>query len=155
VAQEALANVGRHARATRVTVTLDSTERSLQLRVEDDGIGFNPGQPGSGMGLGNMRTRAGSIGGTIAVTASPGNGTLVRLSVPRAAPETDDIGYYRRRVLFGGLGFLLWIRFTVWAASDQSGMTLVVNVPLTVVYAVLLARMAAGWVRVRRQREAR
>jgi signal transduction histidine kinase len=155
VAQEALANVGRHARASHVAVTLDSTGHSLQLRIEDDGVGFDAGQPGGGMGLGNMRSRAASIGGTLAVTTQPGNGTLVRLSLPRAAPETDDIGYYRRRVLFGGVGFVVWIRFTVWAASEQSGMTLVVNVPLTVAYAVLLGRMVVGWVRVRRQREIR
>jgi signal transduction histidine kinase len=153
IAQEALANVGRHARASHVSVTLDSTEHSLQLRVEDDGVGFDAGRSQGGMGLGNMRSRAASVGGTLAVTTQPGNGTLVRLSFPRAAPATDDIGYYRRRVLFGGLGFILWIFFTVWVASNQSRMALIVNVPFAVVYAVILARMVAAWVRVRRQLE--
>ncbi len=153
VAQEALANAGRHARATHVTVTLDSTEHSLQLRIEDDGIGFDAGQAGGGMGLGNMRSRAAAIGGTIAVTTGPGNGTLVRLSVPRAAPETDDIGYYRRRVV---VYCLLFIGFVAWAtgtAFKQSPTTLMFNLPMTVFFAVLLARASLAYVRVRRQLE--
>ncbi len=153
IAQEALANVGRHARATHVTVTLDSTERSLQLRIEDDGIGFDTGQPGGGMGLGNMRSRAAAIGGTIAVTTEPGKGTLVRLSVPRAAPETDDIGYYRRRVLVWSLLFLGFVAWVVGTAFGQSPTTLMFNVPMAVFLAVLFGRAILGYVRVKRDRE--
>jgi hypothetical protein len=152
VAQEALANVGRHARATRVTVTLDASEHSLQLRIEDNGVGFDPGQPG-GMGLGNMRSRAASVGGTLAVTTQPGNGTLVRLSVPRAAPKTDDIGYYRRRVLSWGFLFVVWTALTVVRAYSFSSMTLLWYVPGAVWFAVLFGRATLAYVRVRRQLE--
>jgi signal transduction histidine kinase len=151
VAQEALANAGRHARATHVTVTLDSTERSLQLRIEDDGVGFDTGQSGGGMGLGNMRSRATAIGGTIAVTTQPGNGTLVRLSIPRSAPETDDIRYYRRRVLGWGLGVVAWAILGVSRAVGQSPTTLVWSVPMAVFFAVLFGRAVLAYVRVRRQ----
>jgi signal transduction histidine kinase len=153
IAQEALANVGRHARATHVTVTLDSTERSLQLRVEDDGVGFNPDKPGSGMGLGNMRSRAATIGGTLAVTTQPGNGTLVRLSVPRAAPETDDIRFYRRRVLTWGLLFLLTAAQTVWNAFWRNSETLVWYLPFSAWFAVLFGQAILGYVRVTRDRK--
>ena len=153
VAQEALANVGRHARPSHVSVTLDSTEHSLQLRIEDDGVGFDPSQSGSGMGLGNMRSRAASAGGTLAVTTRPGNGTLVRLSVPRAAPETDDIGYYRRRVLSWGLLFLGWTALTVLRAYGDSSMTLVWYVPGDVWIAAMFGRATLAYVRVRRGQE--
>jgi signal transduction histidine kinase len=155
VAQEALANVGRHARATHVAVTLDSTERSLQLRVEDDGVGFDAGKSSSGMGLDNMRSRAASTGGTLALTTRPGSGTLLRLSIPRAAPETDDIGYYRRRVVFGCLNFVCWTAFAAWRALGQSTMTLVWYLPCDAFFAVLLARAALAYSRVRRQQEVR
>jgi signal transduction histidine kinase len=153
VAQEALANIGRHARPTRVTVTLDSTDRSVQLRIDDNGVGFDPGQLGVGMGLGNMRSRAASVGGTLAVTTQPGNGTLVRLSVPRAAPETDDIGYYRRRVVSSSILFILWTALTVWMAFGQSSATLVWNLPADAFMAVLFGRAILAYVRVRRQLE--
>jgi signal transduction histidine kinase len=153
IAQEALANVGRHARATHVTVTLDSTERSLQLRVEDDGIGFAPGQPGGGMGLGNMRSRAASVGGTLAVTTQPGNGTLVRLSVPRAAPETDDIGFYRRRVLAWGLLFMLTAAQTLWSWFWRTSEAMVWYLPASVWFAVIFGQAILGYVRVKRNRE--
>jgi signal transduction histidine kinase len=152
IAQEALANVGRHARAAHVTVTLESTERSLQLRVEDDGVGFDSGDTGGGMGLGNMRSRAASVGGTLAVTTQPGNGTLMRLSVPRAAPETDDIRYYRRRVLSWGLLFILLAAQTVFNVFGRSSMTLVWYLPLDLFFAVLFWRAILAFVRVKRDR---
>ena len=153
VAQEALANVGRHARANHIAVTLDSTERSLQLRIEDDGVGFDAGRAGGGMGLGNMRSRAAAIGGTIAVTTQPGNGTLVRLSIPRAAPETDDIGYYRRRVVSWSVLFVFWTALAVWRGLGDSSAALIWYGPGSVFFGVLLARSVLAYTRVRRQRE--
>jgi signal transduction histidine kinase len=153
VAQEALANVGRHARATHVTVTLEATEHSLQLRVEDDGVGFDAGRAGGGMGLGNMRSRAAAIGGTVAVTTQPGNGTLVRLSVPRAAPETDDIRFYRRRVLVWGLLFMSITAQTVWIAFRRTSEALVWYLPFAAWLAVMFGQAILGYMRVRRDRE--
>ena len=155
VAQEALANVGRHARATRVTVTLESTEYTVQLRVEDNGVGFEVGQSSSGMGLENMRSRAGSVGGTVAVTTQPGSGTLIRLSVPRAAPETDDLGYYRRSAVSWSVLFVIWIALTVWRGVGDSSAALIWYGPGCVFLGVLLARAALAYVRVRRQLESR
>ena len=66
VAQEALANVVRHARATRVSVSLGAAGGRLELRVEDNGAGMGPGRHG-GTGLSNMATRASEIGGALDV----------------------------------------------------------------------------------------
>lgn len=110
VAQEALANVGRHARAKHVTVALDSTPFSVQLRVGDDGVGFDPAQADRGMGLGNMRSRVEALGGALRLTSEPGKGTLVRVSVPRdKRPSAADVAAYRRRALFYGAFSLIWL----------------------------------------------
>ncbi len=81
VAQEALTNVLKHARARQVCVRLAATDTLLQLEITDDGIGPRPGGAGPGRGLGNMRTRAVRIGGTVTVEAA-NPGTLVRLQLP-------------------------------------------------------------------------
>lgn len=104
IVQEALANVGRHARARHVQVSLDATSAGLDVTVQDDGQGFEPTATSGGMGLHNMRTRASEIGGSIDVRSTADTGTLVTLSVPF---ETADVRRYRRNqalVLAGVLG---------------------------------------------------
>ena len=86
VGQEALANVRQHARARQVQVRLRYGEGQVGLEVTDDGVGFDPGQPGGGYGLPGMRARAGEAGGRLEVRSSPGCGTTVRVVVPVDAP---------------------------------------------------------------------
>jgi signal transduction histidine kinase len=88
VAQEALSNIGRHARAERVTVRLAPRNRTLVLEVIDDGAGFDPIGTRGGMGIGNMQVRAAEIGGHFELASSPGAGTTVSLSVPFATRST-------------------------------------------------------------------
>jgi signal transduction histidine kinase len=87
VAQEALANVARHARARQVTVRLGVRKRALVLDVVDDGAGFDPiaQRPAMGMGIRNMQARAAEIGGHFDLASGPGKGTTVSLSVPLTA----------------------------------------------------------------------
>ncbi|HEX7996247.1 MAG TPA: sensor histidine kinase [Streptosporangiaceae bacterium] len=82
VCQEALANVRRHAAATRVAVTLGYTDEHVALAVTDDGAGFDPNQPTSGYGLRGMRARVHEIGGALTVTSAAGTGTTVTAEVP-------------------------------------------------------------------------
>ena len=82
VAQEALANVGRHSRAKTVHVTLGSTDRQVELKIADDGVGFAPNDTHAGMGLMNMRQRAAQLGGYLLASSRPGEGTTIRLSLP-------------------------------------------------------------------------
>jgi two-component system sensor histidine kinase UhpB len=89
VTQEALANVARHAGATIVEVDLDEEDGHAELRVRDDGAGFDPGAipragsegPGAGLGLGGMAERARLVGGELDVRSAPGGGTSVTLRV--------------------------------------------------------------------------
>lgn len=80
VAREALANVARHARATRVDVRAVVADGWFVLTVTDDGVGPGPGA--GGRGIANMEARAHRLGGTSSVEAEPGGGTMVRWAVP-------------------------------------------------------------------------
>lgn len=81
-AQEALANVARHARAGRVGVTLSYLENEVALDVRDDGRGFDRAQEGSGFGLEAMRQRIEGLAGTVQIESEPGAGTGVSARVP-------------------------------------------------------------------------
>lgn len=86
-AQEALANVARHARAGRVALTLSYMEDLVTLDVRDDGAGFDPArrrtdQYEGGYGLTVMRERVHRIAGTLEVESEPGAGTAISACVP-------------------------------------------------------------------------
>jgi signal transduction histidine kinase len=86
-AQEALANVAKHADATRVGLTLSYMEDLVTLDVRDDGTGFAPaevpaGTTEGGFGLTAMRERVRRIAGTLAVESEPGAGTAISACAP-------------------------------------------------------------------------
>jgi len=90
VAQEALTNAERHAGATVVEVDLEVSDERTQLRVRDDGSGFDPGRAGRsnaqdptapGLGLRGMAERARLVGGELDVRSAPGGGTSVTLRI--------------------------------------------------------------------------
>ena len=86
IAQEALANVGRHAHATDVAITVRAREQRVQLVVRDDGQGFDATAAQTGRyGLLGMRERARLLGGTLRVEGRAGRGTVVRVVVPLPA----------------------------------------------------------------------
>ncbi len=85
VVKEALTNALKHAGAREVRLQARVSPDSLELVVQDDGRGFDPNTapgPGKHHGLGNMRARAASIGGSLAVESRPGQGTTVRFTFP-------------------------------------------------------------------------
>lgn len=89
VVQEAIANVANHANARHVRIQFDLYENgAVVARVEDDGIGFVPGQFRHasdglrGIGLLSMRERVTLLGGTLMIDSTPGRGTLVRAEIP-------------------------------------------------------------------------
>ena len=84
IVKEALTNVLRHAGAKEVHVRAKVSANSLEILVQDDGRGFKPPPSpleGRQHGLGNMRRRAETIGGTLEWQSTPGKGTTVRLAV--------------------------------------------------------------------------
>jgi two-component system sensor histidine kinase UhpB len=90
VSQEALTNVTRHAGATVVELVVAQRDEGVELRVSDDGGGFDPAvlphanslTPGRGLGLIGMAERARLIGGELDVRSAPGGGTTITLRVP-------------------------------------------------------------------------
>lgn len=83
IAQEALHNIVKHAKAKKVKVALEVTDNSVMLSVADDGIGFDPEQvPAGHMGLGTMGQRADLLGGEYEVRSRLGEGTTVRVKIP-------------------------------------------------------------------------
>ena len=83
IVQEALNNVGKHAQASHVTISLSNGD-IVRLSIEDDGCGFNPETlvERAGIGLGAMRERAGLLGGTCKITSTPDRGTKVMIELP-------------------------------------------------------------------------
>lgn len=86
IAQEALNNTVKHARAQQVQVRLEPHEGRLMLEIEDDGVGFNPDGSFPGhLGLRSMRERALGVGGSVEVVSAPNQGTRVVATVPLSA----------------------------------------------------------------------
>jgi len=86
VAQEALNNALRHSGASEICVSLALRQRRVVLEVSDHGKGFAADAPSGGLGLASMRERAEAVAGTLTIVSAPGEGTLLRLVVPVAAP---------------------------------------------------------------------
>lgn len=84
IGQEAIHNTVKHAKASHVDVVLTNSESGLELKIVDNGSGFDPSGDFAGhLGLRSMRERATRAGGQIKIESSPGNGTAVLLTLPR------------------------------------------------------------------------
>jgi PAS domain S-box-containing protein len=84
IAQEAMHNTVKHARATTITLGLTAQELGLQLEVSDDGVGFDADGDFPGhLGLQSMRERIQAVGGSIEIVSQPGAGTHITATVPR------------------------------------------------------------------------
>jgi signal transduction histidine kinase len=81
-AQEALANVRKHARATQVLITLGLSDDGVWIEIRDDGSGFSPASVSGGFGLNAMRGRVEESGGSVEVESAPGRGTRVQVLIP-------------------------------------------------------------------------
>jgi signal transduction histidine kinase len=88
IAQEALNNICKHAKASRVSVQLEPRGRSLVLIIEDNGIGFELHEIAfeenniKGMGLIGMRERAALVGGTLEIESAAGKGATIYIRIP-------------------------------------------------------------------------
>lgn len=91
VAQEALNNVAKHARAQRVSVTLRAAPESVEMMIGDDGVGFDAATvTAEHLGLAIMRERSEAIGASLAIESRPGAGTTIALHWAPAKGETSE-----------------------------------------------------------------
>jgi two-component system sensor histidine kinase UhpB len=82
IAQEAVGNAVRHARASEIEVRIARTGNDLRLTIADDGIGFDPREEHPGLGLTGMRERAALLGARLRIASQPRAGTRVELRLP-------------------------------------------------------------------------
>lgn len=86
IVQESLTNIRKHARAKNVSIDVRRGDGNIRVTIRDDGIGFNTAARTRGefprFGLTTMRERAESVGGTLNIDSSPGEGTIVRAEIP-------------------------------------------------------------------------
>lgn len=83
VGQEALHNLVKHAKASRAALTLSHDNGTVSLEVRDDGAGFDPeGDFAGHLGLRSMQERTAKVGGSLAITSAPGQGTVVQMRIP-------------------------------------------------------------------------
>ncbi len=82
IAQEAVSNAARHAKASQITITLRGDEDSLVLEVADNGQGMLAGAAGEGLGLRTMAYRTHLLEGELSVMPAPAGGTCVYCRVP-------------------------------------------------------------------------
>jgi signal transduction histidine kinase len=89
--QEGLANVRKHAGATRVTVRVGSADGATEVEVSDDGRGFDVDAARSGFGLDGMTDRVALAGGSLDVASTPGEGTILRVRLPQAPIVSEEV----------------------------------------------------------------
>jgi signal transduction histidine kinase len=146
-AQEALANVARHARATHVKVRLSLTGDNLELMIRDDGAGFDPMTVKAGMGTASMKARVCEVSGRFLLQSAPARGTTVAFSVPCDTSTPRDYG--RRALLWSAV-----LVATITSATFENGWDRPWHVVLSLIVAITVARYVVAWSRVRHRREA-
>jgi signal transduction histidine kinase len=145
IAQEALSNIARHARAKNVRLELgpDPENRSkLLIQIRDDGVGFQGDNLSPGMGFSNMRSRAKRIGATLSIDGSLGPGCIVSLRLdPFLESDRDRAGQKRALLWYLGFAFLFLL-----AAWDKKGNDEVPFVSSCIWAAAFLAAAGySGW----------
>ncbi len=81
--QEALNNAAHHAEGKRQTVRVETRQEGLAVTVADEGPGFDPSQPGEGLGLIGLKERIATLGGRLEIDAAPGQGARLTMHLPR------------------------------------------------------------------------
>lgn len=82
IIQEQLTNINKHAKASHVTIQLETSGTELCLLIQDNGIGFNREQKKSGIGLSNITSRVNTFNGTCRITTAPGKGCRLEIRIP-------------------------------------------------------------------------
>lgn len=89
IVQEALVNAGKYSQATQVALAMTFTSESLQVKIEDNGVGMETAhlaRSGNAIGIIGMQERADFVGGTCTIESTPGRGVNVILAVPLLEP---------------------------------------------------------------------
>jgi len=140
VAQEALSNVARHARASKVAVSLNSSLDLVEFKVQDDGAGFDPNAVARGLGTEGMRGRAEEMRGKFELTSRPGGGTSIEFAVPYTRAE--KAAEYRRNI---------WITAAMVSLGAIATISKPIMAGFTVISAISLTRSVIAYSKARRR----
>ncbi|MBW4617748.1 MAG: sensor histidine kinase [Desmonostoc vinosum HA7617-LM4] len=88
ILQEALTNISKHSKASEVTIAIQATKNSFCLRVEDNGIGFDPDFNTRGFGIQGMRERTSALGGKLSIASKPQGGCHLMAVFPLSSSES-------------------------------------------------------------------
>lgn len=80
--QEQLNNILKHAKATKATISLSQNQKAIQLIISDNGVGFDTGEKRKGIGVANIKSRAGSYNGAAFIISQPGQGCVLTVTFP-------------------------------------------------------------------------
>ena len=167
VAQEALSNISRHARPSKVSLSLqpDLAKGLLVLSITDDGLGFDPAGTQPGGGLINMRTRLESLGGSFSLKTGTGKGVQLLAALPVHPPEQAEVlspvkadPFLNRAALVGLGGGVLGAAALILPVYDSIGQYLdwgwdvsrflgTAMVLLAMLIGVLTGWLASRWVK--------
>lgn len=87
IAREAVTNALKHAGSEHIEVAVEARAGQIELVVEDDGVGFEPGYRSGGLGLDSLGLRASALGGRLEISRRDGRGTRVRCVCPQPPPQ--------------------------------------------------------------------
>ena len=90
IAQECLQNIAKYAHASEVNIELVVSGRVVRLRIEDDGVGFDPSRSGGGLGITSMQERARLAGGVLSIQSAPDRGVKVLVEMPVALADNTS-----------------------------------------------------------------
>jgi len=82
IVQEALHNIARHSQAEEANVSVTCNDGHMALRITDLGVGFNPSQLRSGLGLASIRERVAVVNGQLSIDAAEGGGAQITVEIP-------------------------------------------------------------------------
>ena len=84
IVQELIGNTLKHAKASEISIQLNEYDDSVNLMVEDDGVGFDPLKlrKEAGIGLENLKARVAKLGGTLNIDSGKGAGTTISIDIP-------------------------------------------------------------------------
>jgi two-component system, NarL family, sensor kinase len=97
VMQEQFTNIAKYAKASRIEVRLWEKNAQLYLSIQDDGVGFDPTEKSTGIGITNMQSRVDILNGRFQLTSQPGNGTRLEVQIPVIIAE--NVCYAEQTVL--------------------------------------------------------
>lgn len=98
IAQESLTNIARHAQTQKAAILLKQDRQSIQLRISDQGCGYDPSTIQKGSGLVGMRERAELLKGRLLLRTQPGHGTTIETTIPLPANYTTDEGQAKGQI---------------------------------------------------------